>query len=45
MDLLFPLLASTVPPAIVHQNLVCVSLGSLGPLNVRVPLILVDPNP
>jgi hypothetical protein len=42
MDLRFPPLSSTAPPVIVHQNLVCVSLG---PLDVRSPLILVNPNP
>jgi len=42
MDLRYPPLSPTAAPMIVHQNSVCVSLG---PLNVRLPLILVNPNP
>ena len=42
IDLRFPPLSPTAVPVIVHQNSVCVSLG---PLDVRLPLILVNPNP
>src|SRR5271154_1820535 len=50
IDLRFPPLSPTAVPVIVHQNSVCVSLAplhvsSLGPLHVRLPLILVNPNP
>ena len=40
MDLRYPPLSPTAAPMIVHQNSVCVSS-----LDVRPPLILVNPNP
>jgi len=42
MDLRYSPLSPTVVPMIVHQNSVYVSLS---PLDVRLPLILVNPNP
>jgi hypothetical protein len=42
MDLRYPPLSPTAAPMTVYQNLVCVSLG---PLDVRPPLILVNQNP
>jgi hypothetical protein len=42
IDLRYSPLLPTVAPMIVHQNSACVSLGLL---NVRLPLILVNPNP
>jgi hypothetical protein len=42
IDLRFPPLSPTAVPVIVHQNSVYVSLS---PLHVRLPLILVNPNP